>query len=67
MRYKVTEKKIEFKNGARYYIWIYCGQWLECSKDDFDRIQIEDEIELLITVVPQEITVDVVPVPKDGV
>ncbi len=51
MRYRVTEKKITTKG---YALWLYCVGEFPCTKDDWDRISVGDEIELLITVIAPE-------------
>lgn len=56
MRYKVTDKKVEYKGGVRHYIQCdgSAWMWFPICQDDFDRINVGDEIELLITVIAPE-------------
>lgn len=58
MRYKVTDKRIEFKGGKVCSLQLEGSAWMwfPICQDDFDRIAVGDTIELLITIVQPEPT-----------
>lgn len=68
MRYTISKKKLEDSVlGVTHVIQVEGSAWMEfpVSEDDWNRLKRGDKIEMLITVIPQEITVDVVAVPKE--
>lgn len=52
MTYKITDKRIEFKDGPNYAIWVYGRFWLPVSKETFEALEIGDTVALDVRKVP---------------